>query len=661
MNIENNENQNINIINYNFNYSKFVSITKKMIFFLFIFFILIFPSYQIYCYSRDLLRFKSQKFDNIFGDYWTSTLNFIYYKRNLNNQNMSDILTEKSINSTKNNGNGNISITNKINTNINQEYINIRNKYNGDYAFILNLTSNEYLGNWSKFAMTQSNFFEKKINQGIAELYFYKIKNGNNFIINLSKEKNNAIRIDVILREGKYIDKYYKINFTFYINDNIERLLKTNDTIILNNNSTKLDFYKIVWLRNKKKEKIEKGNVTLILEKEDYSYASSYKKRIMSPFYNVKLTITSQELNVTINTEINDSDILRQKVRIYSFILSILGIIEIFHILKLIMKINDHHEIGNRLSILSITISCHFKVVIFIMHFFLSISTTDEDMSYQFGVPTIIYFFCFTGFELKLLIITFRARNNELGNQEIYRKRILCLYFFMFISLTFTAFNLKECLTNFALILFIYTFSWLTQIIFSIINNSRPPMSRMYIICLSLSRLYLPIYIKGIDNNIFDLKPSYFKVSLLIIITFIEVIILLLQKSFGARTILPKKYRNKGFDYYKDKVNIEMHISKNPNCVICLESLSVEVDENFNTIQKKEKAKTNCSKLMHLCFLDKIKKKIERWLKNMEGKSQKKKYMITPCDHVFHSICLERWMRQKNECPYCKAVIPSLE
>ena len=149
-------------------------------------------------------------------------------------------------------------------------------------------------------------------------------------------------------------------------------------------------------------------------------------------------------------------------------------------------------------------------------------------------------------------------------------------------------------------------------------------MSRMYIICLSLSKLYLPIYLKAFDGNIFDLKPSYLKVGLIIFIFIIEIIVLLLQKSFGARSILPKKYRRRGFDYYKDKVNIEQHVSKNPNCVICLESLMVEVDENFNTIQRKTKTKNCCDKIIHLCCLDRVINKIKRWIANMEGKTKKK-------------------------------------
>ena len=35
--------------------------------------------------------------------------------------------------------------------------------------------------------------------------------------------------------------------------------------------------------------------------------------------------------------------------------------------------------------------------------------------------------------------------------------------------------------------------------------------------------------------------------------------------------------------------------------------------------------------------------------------------MITPCDHVYHTVCLEKWMKQKNECPYCKTKIPTID
>ena len=647
--IENNNNENNNENNNQFilTYKKLKYITKKLLFFLFMFMMMLLLYYHSYIYFKEIIHIKKEKFDEEKDlTEWVEDQSFIY-RRTLFDLNKTDIV-------------------NTLNENINKEDIDtiievVKKKFNGDYSFILNVTSNDYIGNWSNLSIIGNYFFEKKIDEGIAEMFFHRIKNRNNLVLGLINTKTNSFRIDTILREGKYIDNYIKINSTFFLYDDIEKLLEEKEQLILYNNNTKIDYAKVHFLGDRAKERIDKGNVKLILEKEAYNYAISFRKRIMSQFYRVKLIINSNKLNVTINAIISNNEDLRQKVRIYSFILSIFGLFEIYHILHLIMKINDNNEYGNKLSILSITINCYFKVLICIVHFFLSISTLDEDMSYQFGVPTIIYFFGFTGFELKLLLLVFRTRNDNNINQVIYRKRLLCLYVFFYVSLSLMVLNIRECLKNYYLILTIYIFSWLSQILFSIITNTRPPMSRMYIICLSMSKLFLPIYLKAFDGNIFDLKPSYFKVYLIVIIIIAEIIVLLLQKSFGARTILPKKYRRRGFDYYKDKVNIEMHVSKNPNCVICLESLMVEVDENFNTIQKKEKTKKSCNKIIHLCFLDRVTRKIKRWIDNMEGKTRKKKYMITPCDHVFHTVCLEKWMRQKNECPYCKGVIPPIE
>ena len=35
----------------------------------------------------------------------------------------------------------------------------------------------------------------------------------------------------------------------------------------------------------------------------------------------------------------------------------------------------------------------------------------------------------------------------------------------------------------------------------------------------------------------------------------------------------------------------------------------------------------------------------------------RKPYMVTPCEHYFHSTCLESWLKQKQECPCCRKEI----
>ena len=330
---------------------------------------------------------------------------------------------------------------------------------NKDFSFILNLTSNEYIGNWTELSINDKNFFDKNIENGIAELYFHKIKS--NSLSILAKTKINTLKIYAIIKEGKYIDRNIRLNFTFFLENNLDKYLKENKSVIIHNKNINVDFSKNEFLFRKNKEILNKVNVTLQVINEDHIYSPAFNKRNYSPFNKVKLIISSKDLNVTIITKISNNENLNNEVRIYSFILSFLGIIEIYYCSKLIMKINIHHEIAYKISLFTIAINCCFNLVVCIIHFFLSISIIEEDLSYQFGIITIIYFFCFIGFELKLLFLIFRIKNESGENIQIYRRRLLCLYIMFYICFSLIFFNIKICLTNYYLILSTYIFFWL--------------------------------------------------------------------------------------------------------------------------------------------------------------------------------------------------------
>ena len=630
-NMENNNNSNRSSINY----QKIKYILQKLFFFIVIFLHICLITYKLYINDINNIIIKKNKL--LFNNEPIVNNNLLNNKRDLD-----------------------FEIKNNTNYNHSKEE-EIVEKIIKDYSFLINLTSNNYSGNWSHFSFKKNSFFDENIKEGEVKLYFEKANINSNSLP--PEDRVNLMNVNINIKEGKYSDKLIRINYTFPINNkNIQYL--DDGTIIINNTNINLkcfNLYYYIYLISK--ETINRTNITLILKREEHIYSPTFKIKNYSPFNNVKLIISSDILKVDLDTAIAHDDEI-QKVRIYAFFISFFGILEIYYCSKLINKINLQNDIAKKISTITILINCCIKLVICIIHFYLSVKPSDEDegISYQYGIVTIIYFFGFTGFELKLLLLVFKIKNN-LRNRNLYRRRLLSLYIMFYIIFVIISINMKQCITNFNLITIVYTLSWLSQILVSVFQNSRPPIPRLYIVWSSLSRLYLPIYAKGFKYNCFNLRPSYLKVLLLIIIIFIEAIILLLQKSLGPRIIIPKKFRkqNQVFDYYKDKVNIQKHVSQNPICVICLENLSVDVDENFNRIKKAKKPKTIGNKIMSIFYLDILNEKIKKCLKYLEGKNIKKKYMITPCDHVFHTVCLEKWIKLKSECPYCKTNIPPID
>lgn len=45
----------------------------------------------------------------------------------------------------------------------------------------------------------------------------------------------------------------------------------------------------------------------------------------------------------------------------------------------------------------------------------------------------------------------------------------------------------------------------------------------------------------------------------------------------------------------------------------------------------------------------------------IENWSEHDQLWITPCHHLFHKSCLERWMMERMECPLCRTLLPDPE
>ena len=532
----------------------------------------------------------------------------------------------------------------------------IRKKYNNEYKFLNNITLYEYEGKWNNLTLPQK-FFDN--DKGNTEIYFGKIKN-KNFIT-----QNNSFKTVFILKDGKYIDHYIRGNFTYFFPNNFSSILeKSENQVTIANYNTSIDLYVCDFLSNYTVYNLNETNITLVFHNKAKNIIDPLSSMFISKFSNVDFNITHKNFSVLFNGEISYSKEIESKVRNYSFILTTIAFIEIYYIFYLLMQVNDNNQVGLNLDLVTVAVSLLYKSFICSAHFYLSITTRDDGLSYEYGIPSIVYFFAFSGFELRLLFFSWKSRYADLlfMNPTLFKRKLFFFYFSFYIILFISLISIKTIISNTYTCFALFTSTWLFQIVHSARTSTRPPYPAMYLFLSTVGRLYLPIYLKAYDDNIFELRPSYLKVGIIIGIVVVELLVLLIQKRFGGKAIIPTCWKTVPYNYYRDNVNIEEHISKNPDCVICLEDLKKEPEMEYVEDNKQQEE-------MHFQrrVVNRIKKmlcigfwvdRIDKWF---NPQNKKKKYMITPCDHVFHTVCLERWMMLKNECPYCKRKIPPVE
>ncbi|CDW89330.1 ring-finger-containing ubiquitin ligase [Stylonychia lemnae] len=140
--------------------------------------------------------------------------------------------------------------------------------------------------------------------------------------------------------------------------------------------------------------------------------------------------------------------------------------------------------------------------------------------------------------------------------------------------------------------------------------------------------------LQGCPSNLLKIKPNYGFVIMYITLIAIQLVVLVLQRSRGARFMIPRKYRPNTYDYIKrfrdvddlESASLSESSYLNDECVVCMHNLRFEVDESMQLI---------------------------------DGQSVRAStYMQTPCNHKFHAKCLQSWMKIKLECPVCRKVLP---
>lgn len=190
------------------------------------------------------------------------------------------------------------------------------------------------------------------------------------------------------------------------------------------------------------------------------------------------------------------------------------------------------------------------------------------------------------------------------------------------------------------ILLLMYSF-WIPQIVANVVRDSRKPLHPYYILGMTVTRLAIPLYVFGCPKNFMRVEPSKaWCVGLCAFMGF-QAAVLLLQHYFGSRCFIPRKVCW-FWCLFRSIVNCLVVFIKSFMCLLLNWQMLPEKYSYYRRFDHDVNRSRDCV----ICMT------------TIDLRHRINDCMVTPCEHIFHSGCLQRWMDIKMECPTCRRPLP---
>lgn len=483
---------------------------------------------------------------------------------------------------------------------------------NTNHNIPINIT-NSYQGLWQK--VQGNNQFENsngRVAYSKLKAKFLKIGNG------ITKFKNlHFMQGDILFRDGQYlqdklfifrINGVYNVlngNFEFYLYPrSLEGTNKYRDLIMRNPfNDTLLFKALLLGIQQNPIPQFKSLSTT---------YQCTYKGLLKANInQEVQLEGLIQALDcdsiLLIHLDLFKITEFFNSANNYSLMISLLALINIFLTVHQ-MSYSRSSSATSKVSLLMISLQAMMDAYLCLIH--LGGGLVYEELFKSLTVSSFLLFILFSMFEMRFLFSIWKSRRppgfNEWENvRQEFQTFYTRFYGSMFI-LFIIIYQVNSALKYFLILLYSY---WLPQIYCNFTRDCKHSLSPYYIIIVGYTRMILPLYFLSCPKNIFFFENNLTLSFILFFWTNFQIIILLLQHYFGPRFMIPSFFLPSKYNYKKET---PMDVLKEQTCVICM--------NNF----------------------------------------EDQDYLVTPCNHYFHTECLQQWMNEKHECPTCRNQIPEI-
>ncbi|KAK1754666.1 hypothetical protein QBC47DRAFT_384576 [Echria macrotheca] len=233
---------------------------------------------------------------------------------------------------------------------------------------------------------------------------------------------------------------------------------------------------------------------------------------------------------------------------------------------------------------------------------------------------------------------------------------------------------------------FIYLSLWIPQIWRNIQRNSRRAFAWRFMIGQSALRLAPFAYFYLHKNNILFAEPDWRTFCFLVGWLWVQLWILAFQDVLGPRFGIPASWAPEAWDYHpilrEDNVEagglpiglVGSFNESAPGSPVLerARSYSAGAADAGEGTRGRERDKDRERKGMHIRSIDcAICREVlevpvvkagaaDPTGGGVAGVLARRAYMVTPCRHIFHTKCLEGWLRFRLQCPICREELPPL-
>lgn len=255
---------------------------------------------------------------------------------------------------------------------------------------------------------------------------------------------------------------------------------------------------------------------------------------------------------------------------------------------------------------------CHASLVL------LSSGASTPDVFRAFAIVAFFKFALFGVFEMRYMLVVWRASRAQAWSDGAVtmRRELSLLYARLYGGLCVAMVVLYFLEAQVILITLLMSSFWLPQILCNVHRDTARALSHRYMAFNTLGRLIVPAYVHLYPHNIFRVQPTPGSFAIVVLFAAAQVAVLVSQDMRGARWFVPRSLLPQRYSYAR-----AIPPGADRTCAICMTTTGDAGDGGGDDVEN--------------------------------GAA-----VVTPCDHVFHSACLQQWTDIRLECPTCRAPLP---